>query len=198
MSKPPFAHGEHRHPRSHVSPARADSLSLLQALPRPSRSPCPSLLKKKSSSTPRPMSWTLRPLPLCPPNLSTREASPWPSTTTLSRTPSEVPISLFSLCKRSSYSLCKREINVKKFSHSTHIRKRLGGKIRVIGQENGDTTLLREHTQTLLDLKLSSTSANSSNSSTTRSNSKSSRLASVSLDDTVRVWALDIGDGEIQ
>ena len=96
------------------------------------------------------------------------------------------------------FSLCKSETTLRRFSHCTHIHVCQGGKIRVIGQENGDTTLLREHTQTLLDLKLSSTSTNSSNSSTTRSNSKSSRLASVSLDDTVRVWALDIGDGEIQ
>jgi hypothetical protein len=49
-----------------------------------------------------------------------------------------------------------------------------GGKLRVIGLANGETVLLREHTQTLLDLSL-----------------VNNYLATTSLDDTFRVWRIN-------
>lgn len=55
-----------------------------------------------------------------------------------------------------------------------------GGKLRVIGLTNGETVLLREHTQTLVDLSL-----------------LNNLLATSSLDDTFRVWRIDSANATI-
>ena len=53
--------------------------------------------------------------------------------------------------------------------------------MRIIGQINGEMTLLREHTQPLLDMDLT----------------RDSKLASTSCDDTARLWDLKLENGEI-
>ena len=55
-----------------------------------------------------------------------------------------------------------------------------GGKLRVLGLSNGETVLLREHTQSLVDLALSN-----------------NFIATSSLDDTFRVWKIDAIDSVI-
>ena len=55
-----------------------------------------------------------------------------------------------------------------------------GGKLRVIGLSNGETVLLKENTQTLLDISL-----------------QNNILATTSLDDTFRVWKISSADGNI-
>jgi hypothetical protein len=51
----------------------------------------------------------------------------------------------------------------------------------------GETELLKEHTQTLIDMTL-----------THQINSAPSYLASTSLDDTCRIWRLELTSGKIR
>ena len=60
-----------------------------------------------------------------------------------------------------------------------------GGKIRVIGQVQGEMILLREHTMAVLDLDL------------LQEQEHHAKLVSTSSDDTVGIWHLSLGKEEI-